>query len=88
MGDNSVILLVDDEPSFLEMLSMQLGFSGFDIMLTGSGEEAFEKLKEGGIDVVLSDIRMPNGDGLELLDKVKELNGNGLSFVTNNIYLW
>lgn len=70
MTKNPTILLVDDEPDLLEILAMELEYSGYSIVPARNGKEAFELYKRGGIDVVLSDIRMPEGDGPELLENI------------------
>jgi len=66
------ILIVDDETNFL--LSLEDGLRGFNdtfaISSAGNGKEAMVVLGKGGIDLVLSDIKMPEMDGLELLAKM------------------
>ncbi|MDM8549803.1 ATP-binding protein [Desulfobacterales bacterium HSG2] len=66
------ILLVDDEPDILEGLDMVLSDEGFLVRRASSGKEAMDIFAAESFDLVITDIRMPEMDGLELLRKVKE----------------
>jgi len=68
------ILLVDDEPEVLELLSVVLEDEGFRILLANNGEEAIAQAKKEEPQVVLLDIRMPDLDGVEVLRRIKEIN--------------
>jgi len=65
------VLVVDDEDNIRHMLSMILEREGYEVVPVGSAEEAEAELSQGAYDVLLSDIRMPRVDGLELLDRVQ-----------------
>ncbi|MFO8006896.1 MAG: sigma-54 dependent transcriptional regulator [Candidatus Brocadiia bacterium] len=71
MSRKETVLIVDDKESMLRMLS-QLLCEQYDVVTCGSGQEALEELKSTSADVVLSDIRMPDLNGMELLRTVKE----------------
>lgn len=73
MSDAPTILLVDDEPDILEIFAIELEYAGYNIEPASSGSEAIEKFKAGGIAAILSDIRMAGGDGIELLERVREI---------------
>lgn len=73
MSDAPTILLVDDEPDILEIFAIELEYAGYNIEPACNGAEAIEKFKAGGISAILSDIRMAGGDGIELLDRVREI---------------
>ena len=63
------ILLIDDEPDIVRVLSMSLRADGYDVIPAHSGAEgiaAFEKEKP---DIVLTDIKMPGMDGIQVLKK-------------------
>ena len=64
------ILLVDDDVSILEILSDLMPIFGYDYDTARSGEEAVEKLKHNSFHIVLTDMMMPNMDGMELLKYV------------------
>jgi two-component system response regulator PilR (NtrC family) len=65
------LLLVDDEPSVLELLSILFQQEGYDIDAAPSIKEAHRRLGERGYDLVLCDILMKDGNGLDLLKEVK-----------------
>lgn len=70
----SNILIIDDEKAIRKTLSEILSYEGYKIEEAGDGEEGLRKFREKTFDVVLCDIKMPKLDGIEFLDKVKELN--------------
>jgi PAS domain S-box-containing protein len=68
------LLLIDDEPDILRVLSMSLKADGYEVVSAQNGPEgiaAFEKEKP---DIVITDIKMPGMDGIEVLKKVKDIN--------------
>ncbi|PKN29841.1 MAG: Fis family transcriptional regulator [Deltaproteobacteria bacterium HGW-Deltaproteobacteria-21] len=67
------ILVVDDERSMREFLEILLSREGYDVTLASSGENAFEILEQKKFDLVVTDIKMKDIDGLEVLKKTKEL---------------
>lgn len=73
--DKVKILVVDDEELLREVLSETFAMYGAIVDSAGSGNQAFEKIKENQYDVVITDIRMPNGDGISLLKNINQLNG-------------
>ena len=69
------VMLVDDEPYILQGLQVLIDWEsgGFEIAATCSnGKEALKYLKENHVDLIISDIRMPEMTGLELLETVKK----------------
>ena len=71
---NKNILVVDDEEGIRELVTEELEFNGAKCLSAACGKDAVEVYKQNRIDAVVSDIRMPNGDGLYFLDRLKELN--------------
>lgn len=67
------ILLVDDEKSIRETLSIVLKDAGYKIFTADSGQEAIEIIKENYIDIMITDLKMPCMDGLELMNKTMEI---------------
>jgi len=65
------ILCVDDEPDVLKFLEALLVKNGYEVIKAENGEQALEKLKEERVDLVISDVRMPNMDGFELCRRIK-----------------
>jgi len=68
------VLLVDDENDIREVLSLSLLDMGYEVCEACSGCEALDVFKETSPDIVLTDIKMPGMDGIELLQKVKNEN--------------
>ena len=66
------ILVVDDEPSVVELLSEYLRTRGHTVCIATDGIQALDRLEEGGIDVVLTDMKMPKVSGPELLQTIKK----------------
>ncbi len=67
-----IILLVDDEPNILGSIRRLLRNTGYMIMTAENGEQALEILQGEPIDLIISDMRMPNMNGAELLDQVRQ----------------
>jgi two-component system response regulator PilR (NtrC family) len=80
-GAKPRILIVDDEPSMREMLRIVLRRDGYDVIVAESGLQAIEALKQEPIDLLLSDIRMPDVSGVEVLRAAKELNRDVVAFM-------
>ncbi len=72
MMGNYSILIVDDEPNYLIILSELLKDEGFDVFTASSGQEGLEICKESDLDLILTDMQMEGMDGMELLAHVKE----------------
>jgi len=66
------ILIVDDEKNYPPILSAILKEEGFETLTAFSGEEALEILKDSDVDLVLTDMKMPFMDGIELLERIKD----------------
>jgi len=65
------ILIVDDEPNMLHMLSSVLRDDGFDPECASSAQEALEMASTMSFDFILSDVRMPGMDGIQLLEALR-----------------
>lgn len=73
MSDSPITcLVVDDEAPIRQALSRVLQASGYDCLTAASGREALDILENSEVPVVLSDIRMPEMDGVALLGKIRE----------------
>ncbi|MBU0464503.1 MAG: response regulator [Proteobacteria bacterium] len=67
------ILIVDDEDIIVRLLSMSLRSDGYETVTANCGEQGLEVFKTEAPDIVVTDIKMPGMDGLELLKKIKEI---------------
>lgn len=66
------VLIVDDEEDILELLELTLLKMGLDVERASTVKEAIKKVKEGAFDLCLTDMRLPDGDGLEVLTFISE----------------
>ena len=67
----ATLLVADDDPAVRESLDRVLTREGYTVVLAPDGQAALERLQTGGIDLVLSDLKMPGLTGLELLPRAK-----------------
>src|SRR5215472_16085934 len=74
------ILIVDDELSMRQFLTHLFQRDGHDLRAAQNGREAMATLRERSIDIVISDVRMPDMGGIELLRAARELRPN-LEFI-------
>ena len=70
-SNKSLILIVEDEPSQMELLSFNLNAEGYDVLKAEDGEEGLLLFKEHDIDLVLLDWMLPNISGLEVCRQMK-----------------
>jgi two-component system response regulator PilR (NtrC family) len=80
-GAKPRILIVDDEPSMREMLRIVLRRDGYDVTVAANGKQALDILQRERIDLLLSDIRMPDLSGVEVLRVAKEANRDLVAFM-------
>jgi two-component system OmpR family response regulator len=69
------LLVVDDEPNIVELLSASLRYAGFEVSSARSGREAVDRIRETRPDLVVLDVMMPGVDGFSVL---RQLRGNGI----------
>jgi len=65
------ILLVDDEPEFVELVQMRLEANHYDVVTANTGEEALARAEAEAPNLVLLDVMMPGMDGIETLRKLR-----------------
>jgi len=81
-GKNKLILLVDDDQDFLEILSTKLKDQGFNIETAKNGKEALEKLQHIKPDLIILDVMMPEMDGIDTaIELAKNFNLNEVKFI-------
>ena len=68
-----LILVVDDEPNSLFGICQVLNDEGYKVISTGSGREALQKLETEPVKIVVTDVRMPDLDGMELLSEIRRI---------------
>jgi two-component system, OmpR family, response regulator CpxR len=67
------VLLIDDEPQFVEVLAERLETRGFSVQTALTGDQGLAKLQEQEADVVILDVQMPGRDGVETLREIKRI---------------
>jgi len=70
------ILIVDDEPDFLAVMSARLEANDYEVTTAANGEEALNYVKNDKPDAVLLDVLMPGIDGLEVLRRIRKMDNN------------
>ncbi|UJR87095.1 sigma-54-dependent transcriptional regulator [Sandaracinus amylolyticus] len=70
MREKKQILIADDEANLRRVLGAQLQRDGYDVLMAEDGEQALATLADHHVDVVISDLRMPKLDGMQLLKRI------------------
>ncbi len=76
------ILVVDDDPEILDMLSRGLKFEGYEIEIAADGEKALTRFRESAPDLVLLDVMMPGLDGLEVAREMRKVRDTPVLMLT------
>ncbi|MFQ5957538.1 MAG: sigma-54-dependent transcriptional regulator [Candidatus Brocadiales bacterium] len=85
MENKVKVLVVDDEVNLLKTLRDILNKNGYEVAVARNARVALETLKKDGFDIALIDIRMPQMDGVELLERLKEKH-HGLEVIVMTAY--
>jgi two-component system response regulator PilR (NtrC family) len=75
------VLVVDDERSMRELLSIVLRRDGYDVLLASDGKVAVDTLKRERVDVLITDIRMPEVNGVDVLREAKRIDPDIISII-------
>src|SRR5256885_4298494 len=73
MKPKRTILCVDDNEQSLSIRKVLLETRGYRVLTCATGEEALERFKKGGVDLVLTDLIMPGLDGTRLIEQIKRM---------------
>lgn len=79
---NATVLIVDDEPSILELVATRLGMAGYRTICAERGEQALRMVFANPPDLALIDIDMPGMDGLTLCERIREVSDLPVIFLT------
>jgi len=70
---NLIVLIVDDEPDILELMEEEFKYCGYSTLTAICGNDAVKILNEKPVDIVVSDYKMPNGNGMTVLSNVNKM---------------
>lgn len=75
MASNPNILIIDDEEKFRQLLSRIISLEGFNVLEAGTISQGLKIIQqEKNIDIVLTDVKLPDGNGIDLLEKIRAIN--------------
>ena len=77
---NLTVLIVDDEPDILELMEEEFRYCGYKTMTAICGNDAIKLLDSSVVDIVVSDYKMPNGNGMDVLSHVNIMDKKPLFF--------
>ncbi len=66
------ILTVDDSPSIRQMIKFTLSENGYNVIEAVDGQDALEKVKSASVNLVITDLNMPNMDGITLIKNLRQ----------------
>ncbi|WP_329604896.1 response regulator [Spartinivicinus ruber] len=67
------ILTADDSISMRQMVTLTLKEAGYDVKACCDGQEALNTAKQGSYDIILSDVNMPNMNGIQLVSELRKM---------------
>lgn len=76
------ILIVDNDPDLTQALAVRLGNEGYRCVTAGTGAQGLAEFHRGGIDLVITDLNMPGGDGVSLSESVRRVSSVPLIVIT------
>ena len=65
------LLIIDDEERLRNLLARILQLEGYEVIVASTGKEGLKKLQQDAIAVVISDVKLPDANGIELTEKIK-----------------
>ncbi|HQU71511.1 MAG TPA: response regulator [Calditrichia bacterium] len=68
---SKVVMTVDDSSSIRQMVSLTLSQAGYTMVQASDGVDALNKLSQNRVDMIITDIHMPNMNGIQLIQKVR-----------------
>lgn len=69
----STVLLIDDEKSILEVMGSSLSKAGYTVLSAGNGDKGLELLRSESVDAVVTDIIMPEKEGIETIIEIRAM---------------
>jgi DNA-binding response OmpR family regulator len=81
-SDKRTILVIDDDADLTRALTKRLGSMGYRCVAAASGAQGLAEFRAGPIDLVISDLNMPGGDGVALAETIRRASDVPIIFVT------
>ena len=75
------ILIIDDDKSLRRVIEFQLGEQGYRVLAADSGMSGLEMFQDNEVDLVITDIQMPEIDGIELLKRMKIISSDTMVII-------
>ncbi|MFM7024195.1 MAG: sigma-54-dependent transcriptional regulator [Flavobacteriales bacterium] len=69
---NNHILIIDDEEKLRNLLAKIISLEGFKVLQAGDGKSGLKKLEQNDVDVIICDVKLPDGSGVELAKEIKK----------------
>ena len=88
MNDQTTVLVVEDEESFVEALTVGLEREGFVVEIARDGREALQMFAETNPDIVLLDVMLPGIGGLDVCRQIRETSSVPIIMVTAGCASW
>lgn len=85
---NMIVLIVDDEEDMRDMVQMYLENAGFSCLQASSGKETYRIIQDQQVDLILLDIMMPNEDGFQVCEKIREKMNLPIIFLSAKAEEW
>ena len=67
------VLIIDDEEQLRKLLARIIGLEGYEVLEAADGVSGLKKLRQESPDVVLCDVKLPDGNGVEMVGRIKEI---------------
>ena len=81
VSDQPTVLLIEDEEIARTALQRGLEHNGYDVDVADSGKAGIAKFKDHPFDIVLSDLRMPDVDGIEVLEEIRRIDPEAIVLI-------
>ena len=78
MTDKVAVLVIDDEPIVADALMLVLSDSGYEVTVAMTGRDGLDKISERRFDITITDLRLPDISGLDVLSSIREMDPCGL----------